>query len=163
MLQDALSMGIDLDRYNHGMSHVHMSYTRVASLIVLVPSAVWGATIGAMILRDIQKEWHDLTLMTPLLFWLVTSATAVLVAINPPGGRVKDHAVRGVLEGTLLAYAWSGFIFLSTNPQQWSDGTFLWIAWMLSFCAAGLIFCSAGAAIHVAYAVLRQRAPRDAV
>jgi hypothetical protein len=138
-------------------SQRRIGYTRALAIITLIPSAIWFCLMGIPILSELNKEWYDLTNMVPLAYWLATTSLAVRTVVRPPIGLLKQHAIRGILEGAIIAYGWTCFLFLSTDSKQWSDGTFRWAVFCVYFFMAGLFISTLGAVLHLAYAAIQRR------
>ena len=134
-------------------------YTLGLAILALVASVLYFALAVIPEFPTLTRaDLNDFTIMLPLAYAALIFTLALLVMTIPPSGVVPLHAIRGVLEGALVAYAIISAFFLC-QPEAWSDGTFRWIALYVGLLYTGPILSGLFAAAHVLYAALYVRQP----
>ena len=82
---------------------------------------------------------------------------SLATVLKPVSNGRTEQAIRGVLEGALLAYSWVVFVYFLNDPSQRTDGVFRWVIFYVGLLLTGPLFSSLGAIAHVLYEAVSRR------
>lgn len=130
-------------------------YTRKIAIVTLTATAAYIAMVRAF--PDSRQDLVDLSFAVPIIYVLAVFGVSLVTVLKPVRNRRTQQAIRGVLEGALLAYSWVVFVYFLNDSSQRTDSVFRWATFYVGLMLTGPLFSSLGAIAHLLYDAVSPR------
>ena len=123
----------------------------IAFLAIIATSSYAGLVVVPDFFEAKFADVVDPTQAIPRLYLLAIFVLSLSVLQKPAKSRRSRLAIRGILEGAIIAYVLIAIICYMRVPDHSTDATFHWAALYLTLCVIGPLFSALGAAAYLCF------------